>query len=252
VLEQSRPLEEVFIVDDGSTQSTPELPGVRVVRMETNQGRGAARARAMQEAKYELVLGCDASLMLDRSFLSVALPWFEDTRVAAVFGWIKQVNLSHASNRWCGRHLFRSDMVQHFSLEKTLASGCFVVRRSAVESVGGFNRALRFGEDADLGRRLRAEGYTVIFDPKLYARSDVDNGVLGVLERYTRWNSPGGFGVWDYVRQVNYSLKVMVAADLKAGDLPSALISLLCQHYQFWTNRNISSRLSGKVDRLCK
>jgi biofilm PGA synthesis N-glycosyltransferase PgaC len=240
VLEQTRPPQELIIVDDGSTESMPELAGVRVVRLGTNQGRGAARARAMQEAKFELVLACDASLILDRNFLSLALPWFEEEKVAAVFGCVKEADLSGASKRWRGRHLFRSDMAQELSLEKTLASGCLVVRRSSVDSIGGFNSALRFGEDADLGNRLRAAGYTVVFDPKLYARSDVDNGVFGVLERYARWNSPNGFGVWDYVRQVNYSLKVMMAADLKAGDIPSAFISLLCPHYQFWTRRNSS------------
>jgi hypothetical protein len=42
--------------------------------LEFNQGRGAARVRAMKEANFELVLGCDASLVLDRNFLSRALP----------------------------------------------------------------------------------------------------------------------------------------------------------------------------------
>ena len=234
VLGQDHPPQEIFIVDDGSTERIPELQGVRIVRLAANQGRGAARARAMQEARYELVLGCDASLLLDRAFLSLALPWFEDERVAAVFGWIKEAGLSTASSRWQGRHLFRSDIVQHLTFEKTLASGCFVVRRSSVESVGGFEHMLRSGEDAHLGKRLRAAGFKVIFDPRLFARTELDKGILGVLERYSRWNSPDGFGVWDYLRQINYSLKVMVAADLKAGDIPSAFISLLCPHYQFW------------------
>ena len=235
VLEQDYPLQEFFVIDDGSTEPMPELNDVRVIRLGTNQGRGAARARAMQEAKSELVLACDATLAVDRNFLSIAVPWFKDEKVAAVFGRIIEVDLSSASNRWRGRHLFRSDAVQELSMAKTLASGCFVVRRLSVESVGGFDRALRFGEDADLGNRLRGAGYSVVFDPKLCARSYTDNGVLGVLERYTRWNSPNGFGVRDYLRQVNYSMKVMVPADLKAGDIASAFISLLCPHYQFWT-----------------
>jgi GT2 family glycosyltransferase len=235
VLEQDHPPEELFVVDDGSTERMPDLQNVRVIRLGTNQGRGATRARAMEEAKSGLVLACDATLVLDRNFVSTALPWFNDEKVAAVFGRIKEADLSSASNRWRGRHLFRSDAVQELSLEKTLASGCFVVRRSAVERVGGFNRALRFGEDAELGNRLRHAGCTVVFDPRLQARSYLDDGVLCVLERYSRWNSPDGFGICGYVRQINYSIKVMVAADLRARDIPSAFISLLCPHYQFWT-----------------
>jgi GT2 family glycosyltransferase len=237
VLQQTHQPDETLVLDDGSTDGFAKIAGVRVVRLEFNQGRGTARSRAMQEAKFELVLGCDASLVLDRQFLSRALPWFEDKKVAAVFGWIKEAGPPTASNRWRGRHLFRSDIAHSISREVTLACGCFVVRKSAVEDIGGFNVALRSGEDVDLGRRLREAGYSVLFDPCLFACSVADNRVLEVLERYARWNTPDGMGIWDYLRQINYALKVLVAADLKAGDFPAAFISMLCPHYQFWTRR---------------
>lgn len=237
ILDQVTPAAEVFVLDDGSTDDSGQIGGVRVVRLECNQGRGAARARAMQEARFELVLGCDASLMLDRYFLSSALPWFDDECVAAVFGWIKEAGSATVANRWRGRHLFRSDLLRTVSRDAALASGCFVVRKSAVESVGGFNATLRHGEDGDLGRRLRDAGYSVVFDPSLFACSVGSNTVCEVLERYTRWNTPDGMGMRDYLRQLNYALKVMVAADLKAGDAAAALVSLLCPHYQFWTRR---------------
>jgi glycosyltransferase involved in cell wall biosynthesis len=237
VLEQTRRPDEMFVVDDGSTDGFQQIEDVRVVRLDVSQGRGAARMKAMQEAKFELVLGCDASLVLDRNFLFRALPWFDDERVAAVFGWIKEAGSPTVSNRWRGRHLFRSDMERVICRDATLASGCFVVRRSAVGIAGGFNAGLRSGEDAELGQRLRDAGYSVIFDPSLFASSVAGNGILEVLERYARWNTPDGMGIRDYVRQISYTLKVMVVVDLKAGDIPAACISLLCPHYQFWTRR---------------
>lgn len=237
ILDQVTPAGEVFVLDDGSRDGSGQIGDVRIVRLEVNQGRGVARARAMKEARFELVLGCDASLVLDREFLSRALPWFDDDRVAAVFGWIKEGGSATVANRWRGRHLFRSDLIRTVSRDATLASGCFVVRKSAVESVGGFDPTLRYGEDADLGRRLRNAGYTVLFDPRLFACSIAGNTVWEVLERYARWNTPDGMGIWDYLRQINYALKVMAAADLQAGDAPAACISLLCPHYQFWSRR---------------
>jgi glycosyltransferase involved in cell wall biosynthesis len=237
ILDQVTHAGDVFVLDDGSTGGSGQIGDVRTVRLEVNQGRGAARARAMQEARFELVLGCDASLVLDRDFLSRALPWFDDDSVAAVFGWIKEAGSPTVANRWRGRHLFRSDLFHTMSRDAALASGCFVVRKSSVESVGGFNANLRYGEDADLGRRLRDAGYSVVFDPSLFACSVADNTILEVLERYARWNTPHGMGIRDYLRQINYALKVMAAADLQAGDAPAACVSLLCPHYQFWSCR---------------
>ena len=237
IRDQKVPAAEVFIIDDGSTDGSGDVSGVKVIRLEPNQGRGAVRTRAMVEAQHELVLSCDAAVRLGPLFLEKALPWFSNEQVAAVFGWIKEAANPSAANRWRGRHLFRSQLAHEESHFASLATGCSVVRKSAVQRVGGFNSALRSGEDADLGQRLLNAGYDVVFDASLFAYSHLENSVWEVLERYARWNTPAEMGVRDYLRQINYALKVMVAADLRAKDFPGACISLLSPHYQFWKRR---------------
>jgi glycosyltransferase involved in cell wall biosynthesis len=134
ILDQTVPPDEVFVVDDGSTDSSAEIPGIRVVRVERNRGRGATRARAMQEAKYDLVLGCDATLKLSPSFLENALHWFKQDQVAAIFGEIRDESAALLGNRWRNRHIFRIDRirrVQHFS---PLLTGCSIVRKISSRS----------------------------------------------------------------------------------------------------------------------
>lgn len=204
--------------------------------MGQNRGRGPVRALAIDCSEYEYVACCDATNYLPSDYVAKALDWFIDSRVAAVCGPISQVSSKTLADRWRGRHLFKTmatPTVQHKAPLSTY--GC-VVRTSAVREVGNFNVRLRHSEDADLGQRLLDAGYEVIFDPSLCVYSGVSNSVYEVLERYWRWH--GGreesTSIIGYVRQFWYSLRFMVPLDLRDRDYASALISIICPHYQFW------------------
>jgi glycosyltransferase involved in cell wall biosynthesis len=242
ILDQTVPLDDVFVVDDGSIDGSAEIVGIRVVRIERNRGRGPTRARAMQEAKADLVLGCDATLKLSPSFLENALHWFKQDRVAAVFGEIRDESVALLGNRWRNRHIFRIDKVrcvQHFS---SLSTSCSIVRKSAAEAVGGFNPDLRAAEDADLGDRLLRAGFDIVSDPELWASTTKKQSVWEVLERYARWNRSDRIGICDYLRQIVFSVKVMAMEDLRANDPASVFLSLLSPHYQLWYSFRLRSK----------
>jgi len=236
---QRVPVDELCLVDDGSSDGSRAIAkhmGVPVVELERNMGRGVARAAAIDRAQHELVISCDATNQLPVDFLHRALPWFADPQVAGVFGRIWQNQGSSLADRWRGRHLFKVQeclALQHGALLSTY--GC-VLRRSAVLEVGNFDRSLRHSEDADLGRRLLAAGFDVIFDPSLHVITSTSNTKRQVLERYWRWNAGAHehVSLRGYAKQVWYSLRVMVFQDLRDGDLPAISLSLLCPHYQFW------------------
>jgi GT2 family glycosyltransferase len=237
---QSRPADELFVVDNGSTDASARIAGeagVRVVRME-HMGRGGCRARAMQEARYPLVACCDVSIMLPADFLVVAERWFRDEQVGAVCGPITQKIARGAADRWRARHLFRIGKQTTVREDAPLATGGAMVRAAAAREAGGYDGARHHGEDADLGRRLRDRGTKVIFDPALTYWQTGSNTVAQILERYWRWNrAQGRMSPADYLRQIKYSVKVMAREDMETTDIGAALISLISPHYQFWRDR---------------
>ena len=236
---QTWPVDELFVVDDKSIDNSREIVeslGVRIICSKEHLGRGAVRALAMKEAKNDLVFCCDATNAIEPNFVERALIYFEDPKLAAVYGQIHLDNPRNAVECWAQIHLFKGKVKFDVRHKSPLITYGTIVRKTTINEVGNYNRDLRHTEDGDLGERLLDVGYDIIFDPTLIVTSYAKYSLGRVLERYWRWHAGKSekVSLRNYFKQIVYSVKVMALDDLKDKDPLRALISFYIPHYQFW------------------
>jgi len=209
VLAQTYPVLELIVVDDGSTDDTPQILasyGDRIRAIyQTNGGVGAARNRGIAEARGEYVAFLDSDDIWLPAKLEKEIALFDaDPDLGLVHcgaetfdnsGKILFVSLSGCEG-WVGPDLLR--------LERTViaapGSGTTVPKRVA-EEIGGFDPRLQPSEDWDFCYRI-AERYRVGFVPEVLVRyrmhgngihlniPRMENGMLMALEKALRSPDP--------------------------------------------------------------
>lgn len=230
--QQTVKLSEILVIDDGSTDETSQIgerEGVRVIRIDKNKGRGYSRATATEETTGDFILACDSTCGIDTDFVKRALKWLESKEVAAVYGWLWDPEPSTAADRWRNQHLFSGKPSEATKTDSFVTTGS-LIRRSAIEKAGNYNRELRHSEDAELGKRIIREGFAIISDPALRLVPLSSNASAQVIERYLRWNlgPTAPHSLKDRLKFAHYAMKTMLKKDAAAKDFGSALITLRC------------------------
>jgi biofilm PGA synthesis N-glycosyltransferase PgaC len=233
--------DEVFVVDDGSTDRSVAIAkemGVEVLENGQNKGRGFSRARAMEHASCDWVLCCDATNALEEDFLQKAFPYFDgDPKVVSVSGLLCSSRVRTTVERWRSRHLFNEETPPGPAepCDMLITYGT-LMRKGPVMEVGNFDRNLVHTEDNELGLRLYAAGYKIIGAPDPIIRSIAPPKFWKTLERYWRWHAGKDerLSFRSYLHNIKASIRPMAQSDLAKGDLLSALVSLFCPHYCFW------------------
>ena len=157
----------VVVVDDGSDDSTldaaaacrEQLNGIELMLLQQeNAGPGAARNRALAEARTEFVAFLDADDEWLPEKLARAMPKFDDAAVALVSHNYILANEGNEITIDCTRHFNRgASPYQSLFLRNFIATSTVIARREAVQSHGGFDPSLLSAQDYQLWLSIAAK-----------------------------------------------------------------------------------------------
>ena len=187
---QSRPADEVLIVDNGSTDASVDValehcPRARVLRLGRNTGFAFAANRGIEGAPADVVALVNTDVELAPDWLARTAARLEaDPHLGAVA--TKMVDLADRSRLYDAGDVLRRDGVceqrGRFTADDgrfdapgevfAACAGAALYRRAAVLGVGGFDeRFFAYLEDADLGLRLRLAGWGCAYEPAVAAHA---------------------------------------------------------------------------------
>ncbi len=167
---------EVIVVDNGSTDRTPELAKAYPVKLVTEPRQGAASARncGVREAGGEVITFIDSDCVVDPHWLQKLMSRFESPNVNVCGGRVEAWHPTSIVERYI---VLRRILDQEKMLESSRPFGLpFIVtanaafRRQVFDKVGYFDETLdvagvAHGEDADLCWRIQWAGLRLDYEP---------------------------------------------------------------------------------------
>ncbi len=159
---------EIIIVDDGSTDNTPNIIKKYPIKTITQKNAGPAAARNIgwKASSGKIVAFTDSDCVPIPDWIEAISKHFNDPAIGGVGGTYKMENIGNILATYIGEDIkFRHDRLG----KEIEAVGTFSVafRKNLLERVGGFDETYKkaTAEDFDLCFAIRKTGHKIIYEP---------------------------------------------------------------------------------------
>jgi glycosyltransferase involved in cell wall biosynthesis len=181
---------EIIVVDDGSTDNTPELMRsfelqVIYVRHEENRGISAARNTGLKTARGEIIAWLDSDDLWEPEHLSTLVPvLIEDESIDGVYSGLVRIDSAGKVLPQKSLLTVSSDCLYDSLIESCpIQTSTFVVRKRCFDHIGEFDTDFDICEDYDMFLRL-ARSYRIVGVPRalvqyrIHSQNTVSNPLL--------------------------------------------------------------------------
>ncbi len=206
-LEYPPGLLRIYVVDDASTDETPEIlaakereyPGLVFHLRRESGGEGKAHTinhglrRIIADGWYEAVLIIDADVILTPPALRRMTRHLADPNVGAVTAYIKEGSRpAHFLNRFVAFEYITAQAAARraqnvLGAQACLAGGSQLVRRESLEAIGGAIDTGTLAEDTVTTFKIQLDGRRVIFEPGAVVWAEEPRTLEGLWKQRLRW-----------------------------------------------------------------
>lgn len=202
---QTRPPEEILVVDAGSTDETVSVvrryPFVQLLAGEPPVACG--RNLGGRNVEGEILIFLDADTRVSPNFCEDFLREFENRGLDIA---CPLYHPHHSTPTVHAFHHFFNRLTKTF--ESTLPSGaghCIAIRRELFQGSSGFDPSLRF-DDIELIRRLSKRGHFGIVESRVFVsdRRYREKGTLRMILRYSLMSLLFALGKFQWTNYIDY------------------------------------------------
>jgi cellulose synthase/poly-beta-1,6-N-acetylglucosamine synthase-like glycosyltransferase len=197
----------IYVVDDGSTDGTPQIVGERVaanpgrvIHLRREQG-GGGKADAInhgldairEDDWYEAILIIDADVLLTPTALRRMTRHLGDLQIGGVTAYIKEGTARpNYVNRFIAFEYITAQAAARraqnmLAAQACLAGGAQLIRRDALERIGGKIETGTLAEDTVTTFRIQLAGYDVRFEGNAIVLAEEPNSVTALWKQRVRW-----------------------------------------------------------------
>ena len=199
-LNQSRPADEILVVDDASTDRSPEIltgfgDRIKVVRLAENSGnKSRAQEAGLKYIQGDIFIATDGDTILDRNFVKRVEDNFKDEEIAAVAGYVRSLKENwltacRALDYFVSQNIHK--VAQSHLRAIYVIPGCAAAfKKDIFEKYVGFDHD-NITEDIDFTYKLNENNLRIKYDPQMIVYTQDPADLASYIKQMRRWYGGG-------------------------------------------------------------